>query len=77
MVHIIIYPTKTLDDASNFKEQLIQSYAARGYTTYKITNDYWIVMLLEKNNHVNVHVIGAMDTEWGFPATIDEGTTVG
>ena len=43
---------------------------------HKITDDYSIAML-GKNNHLNMHVIGAMNTEWGFPATLDEGTTVG
>jgi len=76
VVHIVIYPAKTLEDATNYKVQLIQSYKAQGYTMHKITDDYWIAML-GKNDLLNIHVIGAMNTEWGFPATVDEGTSVG
>jgi len=72
VVHIIIYPAKTLEDAGNYKEQLIQSYKAQGYTMHKITDDYWFGM-----SGKNIHLVGAMNTEWGFPATLDEGATVG
>lgn len=72
VVHIIIYPAKTLEDARNYKEQLIQSYKAQGYTMHKITDDYWFGM-----SGKNIHLVGAMNTEWGFPATLDEGAAVG
>ena len=72
VVHIIIYPAKTLEDARNYGDQLIQSYKAQGYTMHKITDDYWFGM-----SGKNLHVIGAMNTEWGFPATLDEGSVVG
>jgi len=72
VVHIVIYPAKTLDDAKSYKEQLIQSYKAQGYTMNKITDDYWFAILGK-----NLHLIGAMNTEWGFPATLDEGAKVG
>ena len=71
VVHIVIYPAKTLDDARNYKEYLIQSYKAQGYPMYKITNDYWFGL-----SGKNIHLIGAMDTEWGFPATLDEGANL-
>ena len=74
VTHIVIYPAKTLEDATNYKEQLVQSYKAQGYTMYKLIDDYWFAWT-GKNNHVNVHLIGAMNTDWGFPATLDEGTT--
>ena len=74
VTHIVIYPTKTLEDATNYAEQLVQSYKAQGYTMYKLFGDYWVAWT-GKNNHVNVHLIGAMNTDWGFPATLDEGTT--
>jgi hypothetical protein len=67
LIHFIIYPTKTLADATNYKEQLIQSYKAQGYKTYKITEDAWYGIL-----GINMHTIDAYDTKWGFPATIDE-----
>jgi hypothetical protein len=72
VVHIIVYPAKTLVDARDYKEQLIQSYKAQGYTMRKITDDYWFAILGK-----NIHLIGAMNTEWGFPATLDEGAAVG
>ncbi|HXY87626.1 MAG TPA: zinc ribbon domain-containing protein [Candidatus Acidoferrales bacterium] len=72
VVHIVIYPAKSLEDATNYKVQLIQSYKAQGYTLHKITDDFWFALLGK-----NVHLIGAMSTEWGFPATLDEGSTVG
>jgi hypothetical protein len=71
VVHIIIYPANTLKDARNYKEYLIQSYKAQGYTMHKITDDYWLGMLGK-----NLHLIGALDTEWGFPATLDEGVNL-
>ena len=71
VVHIVIYPAKTLDDAKSYKEQLIQSYKAQGYTMHKITDDYWFGILGK-----NLHLIGAINTEWGFPATLDEGARV-
>ena len=72
VVHIVIYPAKTLEDATNYKVQLIQSYKAQGYAIHKITDDFWFA-ILERN----IHLIGAMNTEWGFPATLDEGASVG
>ena len=71
LVHFIYYPTKTIDDATHYKEQLIQSYKAQGYTTYKIDDDVWYGTL-----GINMHTIGAMDTKWGFPATTDESANV-
>ena len=72
VVHIVIYPANTLEDATNYKAQLIQSYTAQGYTMHKITDDFWFAILGK-----NIHLIGAMNTEWGFPATLDEGCSVG
>lgn len=66
LTHYILYPTKTITDAINYKERLIQSYKAQGYTTYKTEEDMWFGRL-----GLNVHGIGAMDTRWGFPATSD------
>ena len=71
LVHFIYYPTKTIEDATHYKEQLIQSYKAQGYTTYKIDDDFWYGTL-----GINMHTVGAMDSKWGFPATTDESTNV-
>lgn len=38
---------------------------------HKITDDYWLGMLGK-----NLHLMGALDTEWGFPATLDEGANL-
>jgi len=67
VIRVTMYPTKTENDAYNYKEQLIQSYKVQGYGTYDEDADMWQGVL-----GTNMHGIGALYTNWGFWATMDQ-----